>query len=223
MITITGGKLTTWRRMAKMTVDRLVERDARNAPCRTHEIPLGQAVAVEDLPHVEGVPEESYAALASRYGYAAREVLALAGERGELAQPIVAGLPDLLAEVVLAARREQARSIGDVLLRRTRLGLLAARELVSDGAGGTEAVRRVAALLAGELDWDRTRTDSELERFAEEARAEGLVGTVQAGDEGLPPGAERLPARGEDLPASDQGAGGPVEDSGVPAAEERAP
>jgi glycerol-3-phosphate dehydrogenase len=223
MITITGGKLTTWRRMAKMTVDRLVERDARNAPCRTHEIPLGQAVAVEDLPRVEGVPEESYAALASRYGYAAREVLALAGERGELAQPIVAGLPDLLAEVVLAARREQARSIGDVLLRRTRLGLLAARELVSDGAGGTEAVRRVAALLAGELDWDRTRTDSELERFAEEARAEGLVGTVQAGDEGLPPGAERLPARGEDLPASDQGAGGPVEDSGVPAAEERAP
>ena len=45
MITITGGKLTTWRRMAKMAVDRLVERDARDAPCRTQEIPLGQAVA----------------------------------------------------------------------------------------------------------------------------------------------------------------------------------
>ena len=45
MITITGGKLTTWRRMAKMTVDRLVEREARDAPCRTHEIPLGQAIA----------------------------------------------------------------------------------------------------------------------------------------------------------------------------------
>ena len=58
MITITGGKLTTWRRMAKMTVDRLVERDARDAPCRTHEIPLGQAIAVEELPRVEGVPEE---------------------------------------------------------------------------------------------------------------------------------------------------------------------
>ncbi|MDQ6811054.1 MAG: glycerol-3-phosphate dehydrogenase/oxidase, partial [Actinomycetota bacterium] len=38
MITITGGKLTTWRRMAKMTVDRIVERDARDAPCRTQEI-----------------------------------------------------------------------------------------------------------------------------------------------------------------------------------------
>ncbi len=44
MITITGGKLTTWRRMAKSTVDRIVERDGRVAPCRTHEIPLGMAV-----------------------------------------------------------------------------------------------------------------------------------------------------------------------------------
>src|SRR6202044_27239 len=77
MITITGGKLTTWRRMAKMTVDRLVEREARDAPCRTHEIPLGQAVNAEELPHVEGVPSESYAALAARYGHAARDVLTI--------------------------------------------------------------------------------------------------------------------------------------------------
>ena len=165
MLTITGGKLTTWRRMAKLTVDRLVERDSREAPCRTHEIPLGQRIAVEDLPRVEGVPEKSYAALAGRYGYAAREVLALAAERGELAQPIVPGLPDLLAEVALAARREQARSIGDVLLRRTRLGLLAAREL---------PVERVADVLARELGWSPERTAREVERFAEEADAEGI-------------------------------------------------
>jgi glycerol-3-phosphate dehydrogenase len=165
MLTITGGKLTTWRRMAKLTVDRLVERDSREAPCRTHEIPLGQRIAVEDLPRVEGVPEKSYAALAGRYGYAAREVLALAAERGELAQPIVPGLPDLLAEVTLAARREQARSIGDVLLRRTRLGLLAAREL---------PVQRVADVLARELGWSPEDTAREIERFAEEADAEGI-------------------------------------------------
>jgi glycerol-3-phosphate dehydrogenase len=165
MLTITGGKLTTWRRMAKLTVDRIVERDSREAPCRTHEIPLGQGVAVEDLPRVEGVPEKSYAALAGRYGYAAREVLALAAERGELAQPIVPGLPDLLAEVALAARREQARSIGDVLLRRTRLGLLAAREL---------PVQRVADVLARELGWSPQDAAREIERFAEEAEAEGI-------------------------------------------------
>ena len=44
LITITGGKLTTWRRMAKMAVDRMVEREFRDAPCRTHEIPLGHPV-----------------------------------------------------------------------------------------------------------------------------------------------------------------------------------
>ncbi len=174
MITITGGKLTTWRRMAKMTVDRLVLRDARDAPCRTHEIPLGQAISVDELPLVEGVPAESYAALASRYGHAAHTVLALAAERGELAQPIVPGLPDLLAEVALAARQEQARSIGDVLLRRTRLGLLAAHELSAGEGGPSEPVARVADILAGELGWDAARMQLEIDRFADEARAEGL-------------------------------------------------
>ncbi|HEY2180954.1 MAG TPA: glycerol-3-phosphate dehydrogenase/oxidase [Solirubrobacteraceae bacterium] len=180
MITITGGKLTTWRRMAKMTVDRIVEREARDAPCRTHEIPLGQAIAVQELPRVEGVPEESYAALASRYGHAAHDVLALAGARGELAQPIVDGLPDLLAEVALAGRREQALSIGDVLMRRTRLGLLAARELSGPTADGSDSatdgpVARVADVLAGELGWDVARKDAEVEAFAREASAEGIV------------------------------------------------
>ncbi len=174
MITITGGKLTTFRRMAKMTVDRIVERDAREAPCRTHEIPLGQAIDPGELPRVEGVPEASYAALAGRYGHAAQEVLALAAKSipaHPLAQPIVDGAPDLLAEVALAARREQARSIGDVLLRRTRLGLLAARRLEP----GSSAVQRVGEVLAHELSWDRARLEAELERFAQEALAEGLV------------------------------------------------
>ena len=87
----------------------------------------------------------------------------------ELAQPIVPGLPDLLAEVALAARREQARSIGDVLLRRTRLGLLAAREL----GGVGNPIKRVAGVLARELGWDDARTEREIERFAAEADAEG--------------------------------------------------
>jgi glycerol-3-phosphate dehydrogenase len=197
MLTITGGKLTTWRRMAKLVVDRLVERDAREAPCRTHEIPLGLPVAVGDLARVEGVPEESYAALAARYGYAAHEVLALAAERGELAQPIVPGLPDLLAEAALAARREQARGVGDVLMRRTRLWLLAAHELAGGNAAAAGAaagrpavvdeggmregvagdpVARVAHVLARELGWSAQRTLEEIERFARDARAEGLEG-----------------------------------------------
>ena len=172
MITITGGKLTTWRRMAKMAVDRLVEREARDAPCRTHEIPLGAAVDAAELPRVEGVPEESYEALASRYGHAAHDVLAVAAERGELAQPIVPGLPDLLAEAVHAARREQARGVADVLLRRTRLGLLAAAEV---SGPGSEVPERVARALAGELGWDDARSAEEAERFRVNAEAEGIL------------------------------------------------
>jgi glycerol-3-phosphate dehydrogenase len=174
MVTITGGKLTTWRRMAKMTVDRLVEREARDAPCRTHEIPLGAPVAVADLPRVDGVPQEAYAALAGRYGHAAHDVLAVARERGELARPIVSDLPDVLAEVVYAARREQARTLGDVLLRRTRLGLLAGRELDAGGA----AVGRVAGALAAELGWDERETAAQVEAWRAEAAAEGVVGTA---------------------------------------------
>jgi glycerol-3-phosphate dehydrogenase len=175
VITITGGKLTTWRRMAKLAVDRLVEREARDAPCRTADIPLGQAVAVEDLPVVEGVSEAAREALAARYGYGAHDVLALAAEHEELAQPIVPGLPDLMAEAALAAQREQALSIGDVLLRRTRLGLLAARELVGTGPVRVPAVRRVAAVLGQELGWSVERVELERERFFEEARLEGIL------------------------------------------------
>ena len=174
MVTITGGKLTTWRRMAKMTVDRLVEREARDAPCRTHGIPLGAPVAVADLPRVDGVPPAALAALAGRYGHAAHDVLAVARERPELAEPIVSELPDLLAEVVYAARHEQARSLGDVLLRRTRLGLLAGREI----AAGGDVARRVADALAPELGWDEAAHAAQIAAWGAEATAEGVVGSA---------------------------------------------
>jgi glycerol-3-phosphate dehydrogenase len=175
MVTITGGKLTTWRRMAKMVVDHLVEREARTAPCRTHEVPLGQAVDAADLPRVEGVPEDAYERLAGRYGHAAHEVLAVARQDGELAQPIVAGGPaDLLAETVYAARREQAITVGDALLRRTRIGLLAARG-VADAQGAT--ARRVAVAMGAELGWDDEQSQARARAFLDEARAEGIVTT----------------------------------------------
>jgi glycerol-3-phosphate dehydrogenase len=173
MITITGGKLTTWRRMAKMTVDRLVEREARTAPCRTQDVPLGQAVEAAELPRVEGVPEQAYERLARRYGHAAHEVLAVAAERGELAQPIVAGgPPDLLAEAAYAARREQAVSVGDALLRRTRIALQAAGA-VADPEGAT--ARRVAAAMVPALGWDESEAEAQARAFLDEAGAEGIV------------------------------------------------
>jgi glycerol-3-phosphate dehydrogenase len=170
MLTITGGKLTTFRRMAKQVVDRVVERDGREAPCRTHEIPLGMATTLDALPTVEGVDDESRELLVHRYGYFANEVLALTQESRQLRERIVPDLPDLLAEVLVAARFEQAQSLGDVFLRRTRLGLLAAPS-VSSG----EVPRRVARVLAGELGWDDARVENELSQWQDEAAAEGIA------------------------------------------------
>jgi glycerol-3-phosphate dehydrogenase len=168
MLTITGGKLTTWRRMAKQTVDRLVEREGREAPCHTHEIPLGMQARPEDLEAPEGVGEEATEQLAFRYGHAARKVLEIARAEPKLARPIAPGRPDLLAEVVLAARHEQARSVADVLLRRTRLGILAAPELRT-----AKAVRPVADALGVELGWSRRQRSREAEAWLEVAAAEG--------------------------------------------------
>jgi glycerol-3-phosphate dehydrogenase len=175
LITITGGKLTTWRRMAKLAVDRLVERDGRQAPCRTHEIPLGEPVEPARLPRVEGVAADAYPALAARYGHAAERVLATASERAGLTEPIVDGLPDLLAEAPFSARHEQARSVGDVLLRRTRVGILAAPQVCR---AASDVPERVARALGSELGWDEPRVHVEARRFREEAAAEGIAAGV---------------------------------------------
>jgi glycerol-3-phosphate dehydrogenase len=169
MLTITGGKLTTWRRMAKQTVDRLVERERREAPCHTAEIPLGMEARAGDLEGPDGMGEEAIGQLAFRYGHAARAVLDLAWKDPELAKPIVPGRPDLLAEVVIAARREQARSVADVLLRRTRLGILAAPQLRS-----AADVRPVAEVLGAELGWNRRQVKHEAEAWLEAAAREGI-------------------------------------------------
>ena len=177
LITITGGKLTTWRRMAKLAVDRIVERDGRDAPCRTHEIPLGMPVEADELPAVEAVGEDSRELLAHRYGHAAREVLDIAAGNRELARPIDPGLPDLRAEAVFAARREQARGVSDVLLRRTRLGLVDGRRLAAPGAEGP---REAAEAMAAELGWDGARVEREIEEWHEVARAEGIDASLAA-------------------------------------------
>ncbi len=169
MLTITGGKLTTWRRMAKQTVDRLVEREGRDAPCHTAELPLGMAMAVEEMDAPDGVGKEALAQLAFRYGHASRAVLELARKDPKLARPIVPGRPDLLAEVAIAARREQARSVADVLLRRTRLGILAAPQLRT-----AASVRPVADVLGAELGWSRRRVKQEAEAWPRAAAEEGI-------------------------------------------------
>jgi glycerol-3-phosphate dehydrogenase len=118
------------------------------------------------------VEDETRAHLAARYGHAARDVLRLAAAAPRLAQRITRELPDIGAEAAFAAGHEQARSLGDVMLRRTRLGILDARRM-SDPAA--EEVLLVARAMAGELGWDDARVGRELDAWTEEARLEGIV------------------------------------------------
>ena len=172
MVTITGGKLTTWRHMAQITVDRIVAREGREAPCRTTEIPLGMPLAPGALDDYADVGKASRDHLAARYGHAAVDVMRMAEAAPHQRERIVPDLPDLLVEAAFAARREQARSVGDVLLRRTRLGLLAARELTAPDSAAAAAVARA---IGHELGWDSARVDRELEVWREVADQEGLV------------------------------------------------
>jgi glycerol-3-phosphate dehydrogenase len=155
--------------MAAQVVDRITQRDGREAECRTDDIPLGMAARPDDLETSVDLPEGATDQLAFRYGHAARAVLDVCEERSELAERIVPGHPDLLAEVVIAARREQACSVADVLVRRTRLGLVAAAELREP-----DRALAVARLLGEELGWSESRVATEHEEWTRVAAAEGL-------------------------------------------------
>jgi glycerol-3-phosphate dehydrogenase len=168
LITVTGGKLTTYRRMAADTVDEVVDVLGRGGRCRTTRLPLRGAEGFE------AVGDEH---LASRYGGEARTVQAMIAADPSLAQPLVPSLPYLRAEALYAARYEMAHALDDVLARRTRALLLARDE--------TAAVAEdVAQLIAGELGWDdaeAARQASEFRALAESERsAAGLPETVPA-------------------------------------------
>lgn len=175
MITMTGGKLTTWRPMAEQVVDRLVARDRREAPSRTEEVPLGMPIDPAELPVAPGIETDVAGHLAARYGFAAGQIISMVRADPSLGEPIVSGMPDPLAEVLMATRNEQAQSIGDVLLRRTRLGLLSARELVAGGGDVPMAVSHVCRVMGDELGWDEARRAKECQEWERVAVAEGIL------------------------------------------------
>jgi glycerol-3-phosphate dehydrogenase len=164
VVSVTGGKLTTYREMAQDTVDAVVEGLGAAAPrgakrCRTKKLPLVGAAGYDALVASAGAdPLLRY--LADRYGDEARTVAALVADDASLGEPLVAGLPYVRAEAVHAARHEMARSVDDVLSRRTR-----ARLLARDASAA--AADDVAALIAPVLGW----TPAEAAASAEQYRA----------------------------------------------------
>jgi glycerol-3-phosphate dehydrogenase len=173
LITVTGGKLTTYRLMAADTVDRVVGllgRGSRRSP--TASLRLHGAAGWERQTRPSGVDPALWDHLLRRYGAEAVAVLALARTRPELALPLVEGLPYLAAEAVWAVRYETAHTLEDVLSRRTRA-------LLRDRLATARAAPEVAVLLADEAGWDgeeATRQASSLvEKVAAEGRLAGLA------------------------------------------------
>jgi len=118
-VTVTGGKLTTYRRMAQDAVD-LAVRDSglRAGPCRTVDVPLVGAAPAPVLRMLRAPGR-----LVDRHGTQAPAVAALAAPDPELARPVVAGEDVLESELAWAVAHEGARTVSDLLDRRTRLGL----------------------------------------------------------------------------------------------------
>jgi glycerol-3-phosphate dehydrogenase len=134
VVTVTGGKLTTYRKMAADAVDEAACRAGlRAGPCRTARLPLVGAGSVAELAALP-LPRR----LVERYGTEAPAVLAEADPA--LAEPLASGVATTGAELLWALRHEGALDEDDLLDRRTRIGLVpgdrqralpAAREILS--------------------------------------------------------------------------------------------
>ncbi len=184
VVTITGGKLTTYRRMAADTVDEIVSILGDSAPpgarrTRTKKLRLRGADGFESVSAMRdrhGLDDDDIAHLAGRFGGEARAVVALIAERPELAAKLCEGLPYLEAEVVFAARFEMARSVDDVLSRRTRARIFGAASAVA-------AADRVAELMAPELGWSDTEAAASADEFRGWVLAERVAGGLDGAED----------------------------------------
>ena len=153
VISVTGGKLTTYRRMAADAVDVVVEQHHLKRRCRTARLPLLGAGPPPDN------ADERQAHLFSRYGVNERILSAMIDVDASLGDPLVDGLDYLKAEAVYAVRNEMATTLDDVLSRRTRARLL-------DGHAALRAAPMVATLISPELGWSRVDIERQTSEFA---------------------------------------------------------
>jgi glycerol-3-phosphate dehydrogenase len=174
LVTVTGGKLTTYRRMAEDTVNIVAGvlggPRLRRSPTRRLRL-VGASPATGDGPTGAvasigaNLPAPIRTHLEGRHGAETAEVLALAGGDPSWLEPLVPGLPYLCVEAAWAVRREMAQTVTDVLARRTR-ALILDRELTA------AAAPRVADLLAAELGWEQGERDRQLAAFDQLVEAE---------------------------------------------------
>ena len=170
LISIIGGKLTTYLNLSRQTTDAVYKKLGRKAPkSQARKVPLPGGETSDFAAYAEGfraatnIPEVLSERLLKLYGVRAPEVLALAGDDPDLLEPLASevtvenGL--IGAEIIWAFQEEMAETLADVLLRRTMVGYDANVALDVD-----EAAAEVAAK---HLGWDEERTEREVREYRE--------------------------------------------------------
>ncbi len=174
LISIVGGKLTTYRLMAAQVVDRVAarlhQRDGRpvapRSPTDREPLPGGEVRHLEvmiDATVAEGFPRDIATHLVHTYGGESAAVVRLALSDPALAEPVITGHTTIWAELLYAMRREMAITLGDMLIRRTHLFYAAPDQVL---ARLVDIVRFAAA----ELGWTPERQQAEAEAYRFEVR-----------------------------------------------------
>lgn len=147
LITITGGKWTTYRRMAEETIDLAIKEAALPfSPCQTEHLPIhGCKNAIDD----------NYLNI---YGSDRDHIESLIKQNPELAQKLHPDFPYTWAEVVWSVRNEMAETVEDILSRRLRI-------LIIDAKAAIEMSKTVAAIMAREIGADKQWEDEQVKSF----------------------------------------------------------
>ena len=172
LVSIAGGKFTTYRLMARDVIDAAVAGFGTLPHASvTDQLPL---LGADGLPAVRAaaqrtaedydVPVTAVEHLITRYGTLAAEVLELIRAERSLATPLVPGYPYLRAEVAYAVTHEGALHLEDVLARRVRL-------LIESPDAGVSAAPEVSAIMGTLLGWNRRKRALEVKRYTDFARA----------------------------------------------------
>ncbi len=151
LVTVTGGKWTTYRRMGEDAVNHAATvAGLASAPSRTKQLKLHGWAEPEQLSAMEEAER--------LYGADLKDVVALGEANPAWNEPLHAQLPYSKRDVVWAVRNEKARTVEDVLARRTRALFLNARAAI-------EAAPEVSRIIAGELERSEASRTSDLQDF----------------------------------------------------------
>lgn len=147
LITITGGKWTTYRRMAEETVDLAIKEAGLNAvECVTKDLKIHGCTASND---------DSYLNI---YGSDRKHIESLVKQNPELGEKLHRDFPHTVAEVVWSVRNELAETVEDILSRRLRM-------LFIDAQAAIEMSAKVASILAAELGADKSWEENQIKLF----------------------------------------------------------